>query len=106
MKHLGQGYEGLGRYEEAIKAYIASYKASNWPEDIYHIKMNIAGCYRCLNLPHKAKEFDLEATEICPEFPNAWVNLAIDQFMMKQYHKALFYTQTALECKRSQTLLG
>lgn len=105
-KHLGQGYEGLSRPQEAIQCYMKHIDRSNWPEDLYLSHINVAQCYRALGLPAEALKYDLKASEICPQFPNAWVSLAIDEVILKHYPKVLFYTDIAMSCKDFTDSLG
>lgn len=105
-KHLGQSYEAFQRFSDAIKCYQTAMSRSSWIEDIYMNLCNIGGCFRQMGLPHEALKYDKEATDTCPQYPNAWTFLAMDHNLLKNFKKAIFYTDIAMSCKEVSDTLG
>lgn len=97
-KHRGQHLLGLGQYPEAIESLKKLVDNSGWPLDVYHAMTLIGEAYRRLNQPLQSIEWDLKASEIHPEYPTAYVGLALAEMMLHRWIKSLHYSSIALGC--------
>lgn len=102
-QYMGQALNGLGRYEEAIVAYQNHLNSSNSSHHIFMSLLQAGECYRKLGMASLAEELDLKALGIFPGYPQAWVGLCWDSLLLKNYEKALEFSEIGLTRQFSTT---
>lgn len=102
-KHLGHSYRGQARFIESNDCYMKHIQGSTWPEDIYISMTLIADNLRRSGDYLKALNWDLKASEMCVQFPQAYTGLALDELLLKRFDKAIFYAKQGLSCDQDTT---
>lgn len=104
LYYLGRTRFDQQNYGEAIKIlreYIAS---SGWDEEKYFAHIKIADSLAELEEYEASKEWALQAMDIQPDYPDAYLSMAKICFMMDEHDKCLEWISTAKKKRPPETL--
>lgn len=104
LYYLGRTRFDQQNYGEAIKIlreYIAS---SGWDEEKYFAHIKIADSLAELEEYDASKEWALQAMDIQPDYPDAYLSMAKICFMMDEHDKCLEWISTAKKKRPPETL--
>lgn len=95
--YLGQSHKDLEMYQEAIDYYVKTINLSNWVEEGFYSRYQIALCFERLGKINEAKIAYLKAWEFRPTRAEALYHLAVLCRNNKEYQQAYLFCKRALE---------
>lgn len=97
--YLGVTYFGMEKWEESEKYFKEYIPVSGWDEQIYIAKIRLGDIYRHRSEWDKAYLIDLEAMNLIPTLPDAYIGLATTNFFNKNWRKAIFWASLSMKQK-------
>lgn len=94
--NLGNSYQGIGRYDDALVAFTRFMQLSQSEEEKYLIYLRMAEIYIHKGQNQKAMECASLAIGTRPHYPDAYFFKGQICFHMEQYHEAIDYYKQSL----------
>lgn len=111
LSYLATSLASIGRHDEAIRFYQEHIKKSGWPEDVYVSWNGIINSLRALFVDNGNKELlttaisaGLEAMMLFPDYPDAYLNIGECYWYLKEWDKAIEWTNSGINKKIPKTL--
>ncbi len=97
--NYGRSLYSCERYDEALKALKRYVKESGWNEEKYFAWQIISSCLDNLGDPERSLEALFKAVRLLPECREAYIDLAARFAKLREFDKALFYAERALDAQ-------
>lgn len=105
LMYLGSENATRGNLTEALLHFHRYVQLSGWDEEKYQAQHRIADIYRVLKNFDKAREADVKAISIRPDWPDAYLGLAETSYYQGRYKECIEWTKAASTKELPQTLL-
>lgn len=105
LNYMGSESALKGNLPEAINYWTRFIQLSGWDEERYQAQHKIADCWRTLGQFDKAFVADMAATQILPDWPDAYFGLAETSYHKGDHRSTISWTQVGSLKKVPQTML-
>lgn len=97
--YLGLTYYGIKDYENAERYFREYIPTSGWDEQKYTAHVYLGDIYRKTGQIVLAISQDLQAVELLPDYPDAYLGLAEDNFLLRKFNKTIYWINHGMRHK-------